>query len=211
MFRKPTRVSLLWFPETPTIYDALCTHNTTGFEFNMCLVSTTQFASYTQSEYIPTMPVHPEEALYTQSQYTPTMHFAVYTQWLYTRTIKFELYTQSQYTPTMLCLQRFYRLCVVPYLLCFYSHKKMVENIIHVISQYEERLRRCQNVPRLSHGRRMLTEDGAPNRFFLMYLFCNESMALQYLKDIGLIILRLDLVLFSNNLSPLAPSIQSSC
>ena len=53
----------------------------------------------------------------------------------------------------------------------------------------------------------MLTEDGAPNRFFLMYLFCNESMAIQYLKDIGLIILRLDLVLFFfNNLSPLAPS-----
>jgi hypothetical protein len=92
MFRKPTRVSLLSrFPETPTMYDALCTHNTTGF----------QFALYIQSVYIPTMPVQPEEALYTQSRYTPTMHYAVFTQWLYTRTIKFELYTQSEYTPTM--------------------------------------------------------------------------------------------------------------
>jgi len=67
MFRKTTRVSLLtWFPETPIMCDALCTHNTTGFETNMCLVPTTHFAIYTQSEYIPTMPVHPEKALYTQ-------------------------------------------------------------------------------------------------------------------------------------------------
>ena len=67
---------------------------------------------------------------------------------------------------------------------------------MHITSEYEERLRRCQYIPRLPFGRRMLRDDGAPNRFFLMYLFCNESMALQYLKDIGLIILRLDLVLF---------------
>jgi hypothetical protein len=82
----------------------------------------------------------------------------------------------------------------------------MVENVMHITSEYEERLRGCQYVPRLSFGRRMLRDDGAPNRFFLMYLFCDESMAIQYLKDIGLIILRLGLVLFFlNNLSPLAP------
>jgi len=63
----------------------------------------------------------------------------------------------------------------------------MVQNVIHVTYQYDERLRRCQNVPKLSYGRQMLTEDGAPNRFFLMYLFCNELMAIQYLKDIGLL------------------------
>jgi len=72
----------------------------------------------------------------------------------------------------------------------------MVENVMHITSEYEERLRRCKYVPRLSFGRRMLTDDRAPNRFFLMHLFCNETMAIQYLKDIGLIILRLDLVLF---------------
>ena len=82
----------------------------------------------------------------------------------------------------------------------------MVENVMHITSEYEERLRRCQYVPRLSFGRQMLRNDGAPNRFFLLYLFCNESMAIQYVKDIGLIILTLDLVLFFfNNLSPLAP------
>jgi len=63
----------------------------------------------------------------------------------------------------------------------------MVQNVIHITSEYEERLRRCQYVPRMSFGRRMLRDDGAPNRFFLMYLFCDESMAIQYLKDIGLL------------------------
>jgi len=88
MFRRPTRVTLLsWFPETPTVYDAVSNHNATGLIVNICVVPTMQVTLYTQSEYKPTMPVNPEEALYTQSQYTPTMHFAVYTQWLYTRTI----------------------------------------------------------------------------------------------------------------------------
>jgi len=60
----------------------------------------------------------------------------------------------------------------------------MVQNVINVTYQYEERLRRCQNVPKLSYGRRMLTEDGTPNRLFLMYLFFT------------LTILRLDFGLF---------------
>jgi hypothetical protein len=99
-----------------------------------------------------------------------------------------------------------------------YSSKIMVEKVMHIISEYEERLRMCQHVRRLSFGRRMLRDDGAPNRFFLMYLSCDESMAIQYLtyhhslfsihsscKFIRtiLIILRLGLVLFFfNNLSP---------
>ena len=88
IFRKPTRVSLLsWFPETPTMYDVLCTHNTTGFVFNKCAVPTMHFALYTQSEYTPTIRVYQDEALYTQSQYAPTMQFAVYTQWLNTHII----------------------------------------------------------------------------------------------------------------------------
>jgi len=92
-----------------------------------------------------------------------------------------------------------------------YSSKIMVEKVMHIISEYEERLRMCQHVRRLSFGRRMLRDDGAPNRFFLMYLSCDESMAIQYLtyhhslfsihsscKFIRtiLIILRLGLVLF---------------
>jgi len=63
----------------------------------------------------------------------------------------------------------------------------MVKQLVKVTSEYEERLWRCEYVPRLSFGRRMLRDDCAPNRFFLMYLFCEESMAIQFLKDIGLI------------------------
>jgi len=65
--------------------------------------------------------------------------------------------------------------------------KIMVEHIIQVTSEYEERLRRCEYVPRFSCGGRMLKNDGDPNRFFLMYLFREQSLAIQFLKDIGLL------------------------
>ena len=42
-------------------------------------------------------------------------------------------------------------------------------------------------MPRFSYGRRMLRDDGAPNRCFLMYLFGEESIAIQFLKDIGIL------------------------
>jgi len=78
----------------------------------------------------------------------------------------------------------------------------MVQHISQVITEYEERLRRSCYVPRFSYGRPMLWDDGAPNRCFLMYLFSEESIAIQFLKDIGptpysiLTIFRLGLVLF---------------
>jgi len=59
--------------------------------------------------------------------------------------------------------------------------------MIQVTSEYEERLRRCEYVPRFSCGRRMLKKCGDPNRFFLMYLFCEQSLAIHFLKDIGLL------------------------
>jgi len=45
--------------------------------------------------------------------------------------------------------------------------KIMVEHLVKVTSEYEERLRRCEYVPRFSFGRPMLRDDGAPNQFFL--------------------------------------------
>jgi len=63
----------------------------------------------------------------------------------------------------------------------------MIEKVIHITSDYEERLRRCQYVPRMSFGRRMLRDDCVPNRFFHMYSFCDESIVIQYLKVIGLL------------------------
>ena len=51
-----------------------------------------------------------------------------------------------------------------------YFANRMVEQSMQVTSEYEERLRRCEDVPRFSFGRRMLKNDGDPTRFFLMYL-----------------------------------------
>ena len=54
-------------------------------------------------------------------------------------------------------------------------------------NEYQERLRSSSYVPRFSYGRPMLRDDGAPSRCFLMYLFSDESIAIQFLKDIGLL------------------------
>jgi len=59
--------------------------------------------------------------------------------------------------------------------------------MVQMFKEYEERLRSSDNVPRFSYGRRMMRDDGDPNRYFLMYLFCEQSMAFQFLQDIGLL------------------------
>jgi len=63
----------------------------------------------------------------------------------------------------------------------------MVERLLQVVTEYEERLRRNDYVLRFSYGRRMLRDDGGPNRYFLMYLFSEQSMAIEFLKDVGLL------------------------
>jgi len=68
-----------------------------------------------------------------------------------------------------------------------FSRSTMVENIVRITSEYEARLPRGDYVPRFSYIRRMLRDDGDPNRFFLMYLFCEEPTVIQFLKDIGLL------------------------
>jgi len=52
---------------------------------------------------------------------------------------------------------------------CFAS-AKMVEHLLQEFTEHEERLRRNNYVPRFSYGRRMLRDDGDPNRYVLMYL-----------------------------------------
>jgi len=64
---------------------------------------------------------------------------------------------------------------------------KMVGNISDVLTEYEERVRRLQKVPRFSYGRRMVRSDGAPNRAFFYSLFNDHAMAIEFLQDIGLI------------------------
>jgi hypothetical protein len=63
----------------------------------------------------------------------------------------------------------------------------MVDNITTVVNDYEEHLWRMQVVPLFSHEQRMLRSDGAPNRAFFFTLFKDHAMAIEFLKDIGLI------------------------
>jgi hypothetical protein len=58
----------------------------------------------------------------------------------------------------------------------------MVEHIVQVATEYEERLRRSDYVPTFSHGCRMLRDDGGLNRSSLMYLLYKESVAIQFLN-----------------------------
>jgi hypothetical protein len=56
----------------------------------------------------------------------------------------------------------------------------MAANIQQIVNEYEERVRRLPNVPALSYGRPMLRDDGAPNRFFLTYLFTENVMFIEF-------------------------------
>jgi hypothetical protein len=56
----------------------------------------------------------------------------------------------------------------------------MAAHILQVVTEYEERVRRMQHVPRFSYGRGMLCDHDAPNRLFFNYLFCDQAMAMQY-------------------------------
>ena len=122
----------------------------------------------------------------------------------------------SNYTPNRnidpqcnrLCVERVYRSVQCRVSCIYYSYKIMVEKVMHITSEYEEGLPRCQYVRRLSFGRRMLTDDGAPNTFsltlatlVLFFLITYEHSlfsihsSCKCIRTI-LIILRLDLALF---------------
>jgi hypothetical protein len=63
----------------------------------------------------------------------------------------------------------------------------MVQRISEVIRGYEKRLQGMPFVPKSSYGRAILREDGGPNKIFLTHLFCDQAIAIQFLKDMGLI------------------------
>ena len=69
-----------------------------------------------------------------------------------------------------------YRRCLVCACACYLHRscvvweKKMVQHIMEVVAEYEDRLRKIHLLPRFSYGRRMLPKDGAPNTIFLTYL-----------------------------------------
>jgi hypothetical protein len=64
---------------------------------------------------------------------------------------------------------------------------EMVQAIQAVIAVYKERLMVMPNAPDTSYGRAAFGVDGAVNRQFLMHLFHDFNIAIQFLKDTGLI------------------------
>ena len=62
----------------------------------------------------------------------------------------------------------------------------MVDQVKCVISKNKQRLTEMPFVPRSSFGRASLGKDGE-NKLFLMYLFINMDLGIQFLKDVGLI------------------------
>ena len=63
----------------------------------------------------------------------------------------------------------------------------MVDKLLQVVREYENRLQEMQFVARPSYRRRMRRPDGGPNRDFLVYLFLEEDIAIEFLKDVGLL------------------------
>ena len=63
----------------------------------------------------------------------------------------------------------------------------MVGKLKEKVDEYEKRLQEMPFIPRGSYRRRMLRQDDGPNRDFLTYLFCDDGLAMQFLKDVGLL------------------------
>jgi len=63
----------------------------------------------------------------------------------------------------------------------------MAQNFCRVVNEYEKRLQGMPYVPNLSYGRAMVGEDDAPNKIFLKYLFCEHAIAIEFMKDVGLL------------------------
>jgi len=63
----------------------------------------------------------------------------------------------------------------------------MVTHILQVVTEYDEHLRRMPYVARFSYRHGLLRDDGALNRFFFNYLFCDQAMTIQFMKEMGLL------------------------
>jgi len=63
----------------------------------------------------------------------------------------------------------------------------MVGKLTEIVDEYKKRLQEMAFIPRASYRRQMLRQDGGPNREFLTYLFWDDSLAMQFLKDVGLL------------------------
>jgi len=63
----------------------------------------------------------------------------------------------------------------------------MVGKPKEIVDEYEKCLQEMPFIPLGSYRRRMVRQDGGPNRDFLACLFCDNGLAMQFLKDVGLL------------------------
>jgi hypothetical protein len=63
----------------------------------------------------------------------------------------------------------------------------MVQRFIEIVAEYKERMRAIMPfIDDGSYDRQFMREDSGPNEF-LTFLFCNNDLAIQFLKDVGLL------------------------
>ena len=63
----------------------------------------------------------------------------------------------------------------------------MVHHICNVIKEYQDKLREMPFVPKTSYQRHSLGYCGDTNKTFLVFLFNNSAIGIQFPKDAGLI------------------------
>jgi len=88
------------------------------------------------------------------------------------------------------CVGLLYRssMCAcVTFIRFVFREQKILQRMQEIVAKYEDHLRQMQSVLRLSYRRWLVCTDGAPNRVFLTCLFCHHELAVQFLKDVGLI------------------------
>jgi hypothetical protein len=59
---------------------------------------------------------------------------------------------------------------------------EMVARLSQLVTEYEDGLQRMWHMRQFSYGRQMLWDD-SPNRCFLMYLFSDQALAIEFLKN----------------------------
>jgi len=63
----------------------------------------------------------------------------------------------------------------------------MVHHISTIIKDYQDTIRETPYVPKTSFQRHSLGFNGDANKLFLMFVFSDHAIRLQFLKDVGLI------------------------
>jgi hypothetical protein len=64
----------------------------------------------------------------------------------------------------------------------------MVLHLLQIVAEYQERMRAIMPfIHEGSYDRQFMREDAGPNKEFLTFFFCNNDLAIQFLKDVSLL------------------------